>query len=343
MAFCRGRVTFIAGKQDATLNKRIIKGVVLLIPVALLVLVLLSSADENFSNLISSSFVSLITALNLSIIAKVICIFMLAVILLACLHAWKTPFEYTENKLLVALDNVVIGIVMGGILFIYCLFLWLQLDYLMMDSLPENFSTTEKIVKSGFWQLFFLSILNTGLFFAVYKNTGAAAQVILRVFIIASGLLLLSAAWRMGMYVYWYGFSYEKFFAIYTTLFALLVFLYLVIASFSKARKDVFKFIAFAALWSFSVATVTPVERIIFDTNVALAQQSGSRVQLYELQQMSADILGEVRTLLEQESVKPTLTKEQFGGWSRWLVLQERDNCNRVWYESNLSLKGVCS
>ena len=38
MAFCRGRVTFIAGKQDATLNKRIIKGLVLLIPVALLVL-----------------------------------------------------------------------------------------------------------------------------------------------------------------------------------------------------------------------------------------------------------------------------------------------------------------
>jgi hypothetical protein len=105
----------------------------------------------------------------------------------------------------------------------------------------------------------------------------------------------------------------------------------------------VFKFIAFAALWCFSVATVTPVERIIFDTNVSLAQQSGSRVQMYELQQMSADILGEVRRLLGQESMKLTLTKEQFDGWSRWLVRQERDNCNRVWYESNLSLKGVCS
>ncbi|PWQ97781.1 DUF4153 domain-containing protein [Leucothrix arctica] len=340
--FCRGRVAFVAFQQDHNLNKRIFTGLGLLAPLALLVLILLGSADDNFAELTVNAFTNFFGALNLTMIAKVLCIFIMCVLLFAGLYAWKTKFEFTEEKVVISLDDVVVGIVMGGVLVIYCLFLWLQLDYLLIGSLPENFTATEKIVKSGFWQLFFLTILNTGLFFAVYKNTGAAAQVILRVFIVASGLLLLSAAWRMGLYVYWYGFSYEKYFASYTSLFALLVFIYLLAASFSKTRKDVFKFIAFAALWSYSVATVTPVERIIFNSNVALSQLSDSRVGLYELRQMSADIVGDVKSLVSDDNLAGRLSATEVQNWTSWIYNQERKHCGRAWYESNVSLLSAC-
>jgi hypothetical protein len=309
------------------------------------VLVLLSSADDNFGRLVDSAFFNFLGALNLSIIAKVFCIFIMCILLFASLHAWKDPFDYTERKVVIALDDVVVGIVMGGILLIYLLFLWLQLDYLLIDSLPQNFSQTEQIVKSGFWQLFFLSILNAGLFFAVYKNTGAAAQVILRVFIIASGLLLLSAAWRMGMYVYWYGFSYEKFFASYTTLFALVVFIYLLLASFFKERKDVFRFIAFAALWSYGVATVMPVERIIFNSNVKLSTLSDSRIDLNDLKELSVDILGGARDTFAKKPTASKPSKAEIREWKRWMQWvrrQERKHCKRPWYENNLSQQVQC-
>lgn len=324
------------------INKRIFYGIALLIPIALLVLVLLSSADSNFERLISDLFSQFFKLIDLSIFAKMFCIFTLSLFLLATLHAFKNTFELTESKLKIALDDVVVGIVMGGILIIYLLFLWLQLEYLVLDSLPRDFRQTEKIVKSGFWQLFFLSILNTALFLTVYKNTGTVAQTVLRIFIAASGLLLLSAAWRMGMYVFWYGFSYEKLFASYTTLFALGVFVYLLLASFAKQRKDVFRHIAFSALWVYAIATVMPVEKIIFNSNVQLSQLSNSRVNLNDLKDLSVDIMGNVRTHFTSESASTVLPEKQTRAWILWAHRLERKRCNRTWYENNISLALYC-
>ena len=266
----------------------------------------------------------------------------MCVLIFAGLHAWKDPYDYKEKQTKFDLDDVVIGVVMGGILLIYLVFLMLQVDYMMPDRLPTSFEQTEKIVKSGFWQLFFLSILNVGLFFTVYKNTGAAAQMILRIFIVASGLLLLSAAWRMGMYVYWYGLSYEKFFASYTTIFALGVFVYLLIASFARERKDVFCFIAFAALWSYGVATVLPIERIIFKTNIQLSQHDASRVDLSELRMLSTDVLVDARNHFTPSSAKTAQEKTQLNRWNRWGSHLEAKYCYRNWYENNLSLIAQC-
>ena len=294
-SYAKGGTGRIFSLKHNNLYKRIISGLILLIPIAAIVLVLLASADENFSKLVDKVGTHLFDFLNWSIIAKVFCIFMMCILIFAGLHAWQDRYDYQEKEYSLELDDVVIGIVMGGIFLIYLVFLWLQVDHMMLSILPQSFDKAEQIVKSGFWQLFFLSVLNVALFFTVYKNTGTAAQIILRIFIMASGLLLLSAAWRMGMYVYWYGLSYEKFFASYTTLFALSVFVYLVVASFAKQRKDVFCFIAFAALWCYGVATVLPIERIIFKTNVQLSQLERSRVDLDELRMLSTDVLDDVR------------------------------------------------
>ena len=339
--FIKHRLAVVFGQTDSHLAKRILHGVVLLIPLAMTVLILLTSADENFSHLIDGIAGDLFDLMNWSIFAKLFWIFFIAVVLLATLHAWEMPLLHDQSKQVIKTDDIVVGIVMGGILLIYLLFLWLQLDYLMVEVLPSNFAQVERLVKSGFWQLFFLSILNAGLFFVVYKNTGAIAQIILRIFIIASGLLLLSAAWRMGLYVYWYGLSYEKFFASYTTLFALIVFVYLLLASLSSERKDVLKFIAFSALWFYSVATLMPVEKIIFHSNVKLAQLEGSNVRLEYLRDLSLDVVGDV----EREFIQKPKRKIQRGtefNWASWVAYQRRRHCDRAWYEWRFSLMSHC-
>jgi len=176
-------------------------------------------------------------------------------------------------------------------------------------------------------------MLNTALFLTVYKKTGTTVQYILRIFIAASSLLLLSAAWRMSLYVYWYGFSYEKFFASYTTVFSLLIFVYLLLASLSKQRKDVFKVMAFAALWSYALATVLPIEKIIFNTNVELAKRSSSRINLYELQELSIDVISDARDVFYKPDSKDHLSIS----WDSWARSLEFKHCSQPWYESNLS------
>ncbi|MGB1309996.1 MAG: DUF4153 domain-containing protein [Leucothrix sp.] len=340
--FFRSIIANVFSLQGNHLCKRILSGLILLVPVAAIVLILLTSADENFARLIERTGLHIFGFLNWSIIAKVFCIFMMCVLIFSILHAWKDPYDFIEKEAKLELDDVIIGIVMGGILLIYLVFLLLQVDHILLATLPQSFDQTEQIVKSGFWQLFFLSILNVSLFFTVYKNTGGAAQIILRVFIIASGLLLLSAAWRMGMYVYWHGLSYEKFFASYTTLFALGVFVYLLIASFAKYRKDVVCFIVFAALWAYGVATVLPVERIIFKTNVQLSQLAGSRVDLDELKMLSTDVLVDVKNHFNSSAALSTFPPAKAVSWNRWVNHLEAKYCNRMWYEQNLSLIAQC-
>jgi hypothetical protein len=340
--FCRSIVARVFSLQDKHLFKRIMSGLLLLVPISAIVLVLLTSADENFSNLVDMTGMRLFDFLNWSIIAKVFCIFIMCVLIFAGLAAFQDSYDYEEKHLAFDLDDVVIGIVMGGVLLIYLVFLALQIDYMMLAMLPQSFDKTEEIVKSGFWQLFFLSIINVGLFFTVYKNTGKAAQILLRIYIVTSGLLLLSAAWRMGMYVYWHGLSYEKFFAAYTTLFALLVFVYLVIASFAKERKNVFCFIAFAALWSYGVATVLPVERIIFKSNVQLSQLKHSKVDMDELRMLSTDVLVNVRSHFNPALAKTNQQKIQSSRWNQWANRLEARYCHRNWYEKNLSLVAQC-
>lgn len=330
-------------QKNHNLSKRIFTGVLLLIPIAVIILVLLSSADSNFNHLIDRIFSKVFILFDFTTLAKMFCILGLAIVLFASLHAFKTPYEITEHKSKIPLDDIVIGIVMSGILVIYLIFLWLQIEYILLDTLPKDFKATEKIVKSGFWQLFFLSILNTALFLMIYKKTGTTIEYILRIFIAASGLLLLSAAWRMSLYVYWYGFSYEKFFASYTTVFSLFIFIYLLMASFAKQRKDVFKVMAFAALWTYAIATVMPIEKIIFNSNVQLNQLSSSRINLYELETLSIDVISDVRKMFDEtNTIKNKTSYFHMTDWNNWANKLEQKHCDRTWYESNMSLVMLC-
>lgn len=333
--------------SDFQFSKRIGKGLLILLPIALVVLILLGSADQNFSNIIEALTHKIFLNFSFIFIAKILCIIVLSIGLIACIHAWQKTANYdgVKNADLEPsnnIDSVVAGIVMGGVTAIYGLFLWLQLEHLIVGSLPLDFSQAEQIVKSGFWQLFFLSILNVALFFIIYKNTTNTAQIILRIFIIASGFLLLSAAWRMSLYVYYYGLSYEKLFASYTIVFALVILIFLIISSFKKNRKNIFRFIAFCSLWFYGVATILPVEKIILKTNIKLVKSNNTRINLVYLQALSADVLKDIQKLTKDTSINHDSILN-ISPWSiGWLDKKMQIDCKREWYEKNLSLVMNC-
>lgn len=333
----------VFGESGSRLGQRVGKGLLVFLPIAALVLILLGSADQAFSNILERLSQNILINFNWVFFLKALCILLLAIGLMSGLLAWQEPVAHncikstdlTNKK---NIDSVVAGIVMIGVTVIYGLFLLLQLEHLIVDTLPIDFTQAEQIVKSGFWQLFFLSILNVALFFTVYKNTTIIAQIILRVFIIASGFLLLSAAWRMGLYVYYYGLSYEKFFASYTTLFALFIFVYLVNASFIEHRKNIFRFIAFCSLWSYGIATTLPIEKIILNTNIALTEHADTRVKFGYLQALSADVLKDIQELKKEPFSNTKYMASDQLAWNIWLIKQSETNCKREWYEQNISL-----
>lgn len=337
-SFSLFREAFFAGLDRSNLGifKRIMRAVMILLPLMFVVLMLLSSADDNFDAMLSGWFSKFTDFLDWTIAAKMVCVVIVCSVLLAITNTLSRELTLESGIQTRVVDDLIAGIVLLVILLVYMAFLSLQLDYLLVDSLPIEFADTERLVKSGFWQLFFLSMINVGLFYWVYKSTGLVAQWILRLYVIASALILLSAAWRMGLYVFYYGFSYEKFFASYTTVYALLLFCFLGWAVFAASRKDIVKTLCLSSLWMFSVVSILPVERIIFHSNIALSSNQDSRVDLFHLTALSSDVLADVSSAFNSGRLSNPDT------WINWQKNKLRKRCGRAWYETNLSLELNC-
>lgn len=332
------RRAFIARLDISKLSivKRIMRAAVILLPLMFIILVLLSSADDNFDAMMIDWFRVLFDFLGWTTAAKVVCVVFLSGVLLAVTNTLDRELTLESDIRSRAVDDLIASIVLSAILLVYIAFLSLQLDYLLVDSLPIEFGETERLVKSGFWQLFILSIINLGLFYWVYNNTGSIAQWILRLYLIASALILVSAAWRMGLYVFYYGFSYEKFFASYTTFYALLLFCFLGWAVFTASRKDIVKTLCLSSLWMYSIVSILPIERIIFHSNLALSLNKNSRIDLFHLTDLSGDVLFDAKLALNHGQLGNS------NAWVSWQKNQLHKRCGRGWFETNLSLQLNC-
>lgn len=341
-----------ARERSGTL-KRVVAGTLLFLLVAVAVVIpLLSSADPQFA--LYTSFIGdwFYRLFSTDLFAKILLAFLMTVATASALLAWARPFappsEADEPR---RVDPIVAGIVLGGVLAIYVLFLWIQLGHLWIGGLPVGFSETERLVKGGFWQLFCLTSINILFAFALYRKTVPALQRLLLAFAVASILLLASAAWRMGLYAVFYGLSYEKFFASYTVVYCAALLLWLCVRLAMPGRADIVRVPALLFLWMFAVVAVLPVERIILTSNVALAQREGSRIRLFELTMLSPDVLNLIRTYQDQGKLKdspalypprePSASQAETPpvgfAWDPWIESRERIVADKAWYEWTLS------
>ncbi len=341
-------------RKNPSTAKRIALGVFLFLLIAVVIVIpLLSSADAEFAAAIGFVNVWIQKLFSTTLFGKILLFFLLSIGTISALLAWTRPSTHaaaeTETK---HVDPIVAGIVLGGVLALYALFLWIQLGHMWVGELPVEFSETERLVKDGFWQLFCLTIINILFAFTTYRKTVPAVQRLLTVFVVASFLLLVSAGYRMALYVTYYGLSYEKFFASYTVAFCAILLLWLVSRLFMHARADVVRFPAMLFLWMYAVLTIMPVEQIILRSNVALSQREGSQIRLFELTMLSPDVLGLVqkyqkdgvleeknpfysREMAELVPEEGAYSKPSFD-WNPWIEEQSRIVSEKAWYELNL-------
>ena len=194
-----------------------------------------------------------------------------------------------ENKIdtTVSKDSLVAGVVLIGVLLVYLFFIAVQIERLWVNSLPQEFRDVEYMVKSGFWQLIFLSFLNSILFINYYRVTNKVCHYLLTAFAVSALLLVCSAAHRVVLYVFIYGLSYEKFYALYATIFCGVLMSYLAIICWRRKRMDVVKFAFNLFVGMYTLVSVLPVERFVLSATIKLAKLEGTRISLRELTMLS--------------------------------------------------------
>jgi multisubunit Na+/H+ antiporter MnhC subunit len=347
-----GRLLARARKNPST-AKRVAAGIALFLLIATAVVIpLLSSADAQFAATMGFVNEWIKKLFSTSLFGRIVVFFLLSVGTIAALLAWARPSSHaaseTETK---QVDPIIAGIVLGGVLALYALFLWIQLGHMWVGKLPIEFSETERLVKDGFWQLLCLTFINILFAFTTYRKTVPAVQRLLAAFSVASFLLLASAGHRMALYVTYYGLSYEKFFASYAVAFCAVLLLWLVSRLFVRARADVVRFPAMLFLWMYAVLTVMPVEQIILRSNVALSHREGSQIRLFELTMLSPDVLDLVRKYQSEgvlEEKNPFYSREAAASmedgayskpnfdWGPWITDRADRVAKKAWYERNL-------
>ena len=328
-----GHSIYSKERNGVGMLKRVLIGLALLLFSLLIIVPLLSSADPVFALKLEPFYDALTRILSTSVVAKIIVFIVLGIGTLTALMAWGRPYEITKTEKESRLDLVITSIVLGGIFAIYLLFLWIQLDRLWVGVLPFDFKETENLVKSGFWQLMLLSLVNLVIFFVLYRKTVAIGQKMLGIFSIASILLLASSAHRMMLYVTHYGFSYEKFYASYAVLFCGILFFWLISRLFVSKKSNIIKFLAFQFLWMYALVGIFPVEFFILKSNIALLKRPDSKIQLLEMAMLSPDVLSQIKKYKEEGRLEEKVVYD----WSPWIEKQEKRIKDKKWYEFTLS------
>lgn len=337
-SFCLHADILNASSEKRSTLKRVLLGLVIFLVIASVIIIpLLSSADLVFAASMRVVTAWLTKFISPTVVYKLVFWAFLSVGTVAGVLAWSKSFVIVEKTVEEKrIDPLVTGIVLTGILALYFFFLLLQIQQLWIGQLPFTFAQTEQLVKSGFWQLLFLSVINIGIYFLLYRKTIPVVQKILGVFVVSSLLLVFSAAHRVWLYVTNYGLSYEKFFASYTVVFCVILFVWLLTRLCVSRRSDVCKFLVVLFLWMYAGLTIFPVEQFVFRANVALLQKKDSRIRLYELSMLSPDVLTLVKSYQQDgkliEKNAPTAPFD----WGKWIRVQDERVKSKAWYEKNL-------
>jgi hypothetical protein len=349
--------------------------VVLIILLGFIIIPLLSSADSEFAKTLHGIFQHILNILDwpielvrkifrASFVYRVLLTGLGMVLLLGFALYLEDPLNIRptpEDSKSAERYSVAVGIVLAGVLVIYLLFIAIQIRTLFVSSLPTDFSNTERLVKTGFWQLFLLTIINILFYIGIYNRSTKKIQRILSAFTMASMLLIFSAAYKTYLYVVTYGLSFEKFYALYTVIFCVGVFIWFLSLFVRNSHEvHIVRNLAFAALWMYALSTIVPLESVIFSTNLSLTQHSGSRVNILELKMLGFDAIPAVdrhfsqlifETEADNTDIKDIRFDKEWLAWRQNRILQSeflRDNyyipekktigsVPKAWYEKTLT------
>ena len=247
-------------------------GLVLAVPVLLVALLFLTSADEVFGSLLSGGL-DAIANMDASVLLKLI----LALGLGLCLFSWAadaavrtyaTTEPRDENRLL---SGLTAAVVLAALDLVYAAFAAVQVRYLFLGTASVRMAGGyAAYARSGFFQLAalaFLTLLLIGSALSMYKNE-RRIRVLCALTAALTAVIDFSAFFRMRLYIEAYGLSLLRV----LTLWAMAMILLCLAAALVKAArpmKAVSPALAAVILASWVALNYANIDRIVAENQVA--------------------------------------------------------------------------
>jgi len=253
---------------------KITEGVALLLGIFIVVLPLLYSSDRIFAFLVEhlrAWFGDLILE-NLSIFVKVPYAGLVTVLLLGICIRSKPQTLPVDDPTPKALDAIISGIVLSGLLTLYLAYLFAQFEQLWNKTFSFAPSDISSLADTGVWQLFIISIINVVGFHLLRRRTNRVIRILLPALAVVSVLVLGPTIYKTYLYISWTGLNYETFYVSSLVLFFVALLIFLCFESFRKNQSDIAKKAVIIFSVMYSAVAVFPVSQLAYAVNTELAK-----------------------------------------------------------------------
>lgn len=330
-------------KGKTALLKRILLALVITVPCAIILILILSSADMVFSEQADIFIENCFGYINVNVVLKcaagvVAALYLFGIVFAARFKKMETPHVPKTKRH----DFLIMNIFLAAILIIYTCFVVVQFRYLFAHgALPYGLSRTE-YARRGFFELLFLTAVNIViiLLMVYFKKDGSGIgkriTTVLCCYLCAVTIVLLvSSFYRMYLYSADDGLTRMRFmvfgFLIFEALGLLITFAYII-----RPKFNIVAIYLLLALTYYLVLNVIPMDRIIAKSQVD-RYFSGSPAGIAYTMTLSSDAADAISRLLAPrpgDDVVKQQAEEYFEN-----LKAKNDELPRRWQRFNLSLK----
>lgn len=323
--------------------KKVLKGLALTAPFLLVIMIMLSSADDVFLKSSDSFFQYIGNGVDVQMIAKALVGCIAGLYLLGLLYFTHYPKNEDNPTAITHKDGdlTVLNILLISVLAVYTLFVFIQFRYLFAGGqLPYGLSYTE-YARKGFFELLFLSGLNIVLILSTVNLTRSAQGLWAKIthylchyLCLVTIVLLVSSFYRMWLYSSFFGLTQLRFlvfgFLIFEAIGLLVTFFYIARPSFNIAAV----YLGIGLVY-YLLLNLTPMDAVIARNQVDRYLDKGKPGIEYVFS-LSPDAAPQVARLLNSEKADPKLRESARVYFER---IGKRHEGSHDWRSYNLSFE----
>ena len=341
-------------KENESLKKvkKIGKSLLITIPIILVVLILLMSADQVFEKIFDKVFLDLSKVLSLEEIVKllsrlsvILITFLLCGGFLVNLVKDDTMFtkEDEDTKVTVKFENLTINMILTILNIIYLIFGFIQITNLFMNTSNNPNFDYSSYARQGFFQLMFVSFINFVILIIANinkvektKSQKIYNKIMSLLIILFTIIIIISAFYRMNLYQETYGYTYLRIFVDFVLISEVLISIPIIIYLLGK-KIDILKSIIIITSFMFVLLNFMNIDNFIAEKNIDryFNNPEDSNFDISYLCKLGTDATEQITRLLKADDeyiVKRT---------ERYLYEQKQSlNLDEMnWQEYNMSKK----
>ncbi|MCG5104907.1 DUF4153 domain-containing protein [Oceanobacillus alkalisoli] len=295
--------------------RQILLGILLTIPILIIIVPLLMSADAVFQEQIENLFIFRINV-NLVEVGFRLAFTVVAAIFFFCIFQvigkkTKREIEIPETPNKKTLPGIVAATILMLLNTLYVLFIALQFQYFFHEGLLDGFTYAD-YARRGFFELILVTLINWTILLVFMKRVRPEddkqkrlLQILYSIMIFASGILLVSAWQRLTLYEAAYGFTMDRLLAHYFMAFLLVIFAYTLIRVWLE-NLPILHFYLICAFLFYCLLNAVNLEETIVENNLERYEVTG-KIDIHYFSNLGAEGIKGLVQLYEKDPEIPGL------------------------------------